>query len=101
MFKCKDCGDLDCDYDDDIAGPPRNCGDCGAKPEEQHDPNCDVQRCSACSGQRLMDGCEDHDPELTKWTGYWPGVREAAELKVCLNCLQTKLRKEGKPFPLR
>lgn len=61
------------------------CNDCGAKVGEPHAEGCDVQRCSGCKGQRLscycgQDGEPDcHDPNLSKWTGYWPGVVECVE----------------------
>lgn len=55
-----------------------DCPDCGAGVDEQHRPGCDVERCSACQGQRLGCECPDHDPEASAWRGVWPGVMEAA-----------------------
>ena len=98
MYKCTACGKHECNYDDVIKGEPNNCPDCAAKPGEHHDENCDMQICSVCHGQRLLDDCEGHDPELTKWRGYRPGIKEAAELKVCLNCLYDKIPYDKMPL---
>lgn len=68
----------------------RKCGDCGAKPGQPHDPNCDVQRCSVCGGQRLQcdpTECVDHDPLFARWTGIFPGMAEAEYLGITLNQL--------------
>jgi hypothetical protein len=59
---------------------PTNCHDCGAKPGEIHNPNCDVTRCSSCGGQRLQCNCPDHDPAFARWTGFWPGKLECIAL---------------------
>jgi hypothetical protein len=68
------------------------CPDCSAKPGEQHQPNCDVERCPSCGGQALQ--ClhnhgdktychntseEVKDEECLPWTGEWPGNTEARE----------------------
>lgn len=63
----------------------RNCPDCGAEPGQPHEDGCDVERCSACGGQRLQCECEDHDPAFSRWTGFWPGEPEAELLGVDLN----------------
>lgn len=57
-----------------------NCHDCGAAPGQVHIDLCDVQRCTVCQGQRMCCECEGHDEDAAAWTGFWPGVREAAEL---------------------
>lgn len=65
-----------------------NCHDCGAKPGEVHNVNCDTERCSDCGGQRLQcddKECRTHDPAFARWTGIWPGYAEAKELGVDLN----------------
>lgn len=75
---------------------PRNCPDCGAHIGDPHDSGCDVARCLATGGQRLM--CELDDGILAElfgipvsngqpghhcghqvWTGLWPGVAECRE----------------------
>lgn len=62
-----------------------NCHDCGAKPNEIHGENCDVERCSECGLQRLCCDCENHDKQFARWTGFWPGQAEAEYLGVGLN----------------
>lgn len=69
----------------------RNCHDCDAKPGEIHSPNCDVERCSACGGQRLSCFCKGrHDPRFARWTGFWPGGLEADALGIDLNTFYEK-----------
>ena len=66
---------------------PSICHDCHAKPGEQHESGCDVERCSVCGGQWISCGHEDHDPTFSRWTGYWPGHLEATALGMDLNTL--------------
>ena len=63
-----------------IAPKLSDCHDCGAKPGEIHSENCDVQRCSACGGQRLQCDCKAHDPAFSRWTGFWPGQLDCIAL---------------------
>jgi len=63
------------------------CPDCGVEPGRPHQENCDVEICSVCGYQRLMDNCEGHDPLFARWTGIWPGSAEAAYLGIDLNGL--------------
>lgn len=64
----------------------RNCHDCGAVAGQVHVNGCDVERCSACGGQRLSCFCGGrHDKKFARWTGLWPGIAEATELGLTLN----------------
>ena len=63
------------------------CHDCGAEPGHLHSDNCDVERCSACGGQRLQCNCKSHDKAFARWTGIWPGSAEAEFLGIDLNQL--------------
>lgn len=65
--------------------PERFCPDCGVAPGEPHEENCDVERCSACGGQRLQCDCAEHDKAFARWTGFWPGDLESKELGIDLN----------------
>lgn len=79
----------------------RNCPDCSVKVNEKHLTNCDVARCTVCSGQLLSCGCDNGSPDV--WTGLWPGVVDAYELKlvcfdtatmtVCFDLNETFIRK--------
>lgn len=56
--------------------PRPACPDCGVAVGEPHDEGCDVERCSVCSGQRLLCRCVEHEPALERWGGEWPGADE-------------------------
>ncbi len=62
-----------------------SCHDCGVRPGQVHERGCDVERCSACGGQRLQCECAGHDPAFARWTGNWPGALEADALGITLN----------------
>lgn len=59
---------------------PRNCPDCDAKPGQNHQPGCDVERCPFCGGQMISCFCgrpeEIDEKDLLPWTGVWPGIAE-------------------------
>ena len=58
----------------------RNCHDCGAHPGALHEPDCDVERCANCGGQRVSCGCPDRlKNRRLPWTGEWPGEAECRE----------------------
>lgn len=85
MYNCCKCGRKGITYDEDVLR--ENCHDCGAKVGRCHKAGCDVERCSVCKGQRLGCDCKGHSRKASKWTGFWPGTKEAAAKKICLNCL--------------
>lgn len=67
------------------------CPDCGVYPGEPHHRGCDVERCSACGGQRLSCFCGGrHDPVFARWSGFWPGGLEADALGIDLNELHKR-----------
>jgi hypothetical protein len=58
---------------------PDSCPDCGEVIGEQHWPDCDVARCLATGGQRLLCDGAGHDCGRDVWTGLWPGDAECQE----------------------
>lgn len=56
------------------------CPDCYVLIGEPHKRGCDVERCSACHGQRLVCGCPGHDALAAAWSGEWPGAAACREL---------------------
>lgn len=70
---------------------PDNCPDCGTLPGYTHDEGCDVERCSNCGLQRIGCECQNHDPTLSFWTGYWPGDETTRLLHMDHNQLATML----------
>jgi hypothetical protein len=56
------------------------CPECRVTVDKAHKKGCDVERCTACGGQRLQCACPMHDRKLAAWRGYWPGVLACIEL---------------------
>jgi hypothetical protein len=56
-----------------------DCHDCQAKPDEAHEPGCDVARCMWTGRQAIACDAEDHDCGEDVWTGEWPGDVECRE----------------------
>ncbi len=63
------------------------CPDCKVDAGKKHKKNCDVERCSCCGSQYISCGCENHDKQFSRWTGFWPGELEARALNMDLNAL--------------
>ena len=64
---------------------PSPCPDCQVAPGKIHLVGCDVERCSTCGQQALQCDCINHDPQFSRWTGYWPGSLEADAIEINLN----------------
>src|ERR1700678_1114548 len=73
-----------------MSGEPRACNDCGAKPGERHEDDCDRARCLVTGRQRLscdvltsVFGYPERTPHADcgdqAWSGEWPGVAECEE----------------------
>lgn len=61
------------------------CFDCGVQAGNVHKKGCDVERCSVCGGQYISCECDNHDPQFSYWTGFWPGELECKSLNMDLN----------------
>jgi hypothetical protein len=74
---------------------PANCGACGVRPGQPHQPGCQIERCSFCGGQLLVCGCDQHDEFFARWTGFYPGTLEC----IALGLLTTWSPDPERPIP--
>ena len=73
----------------------KNCPDCGVAVGEPHQDECDIERCSACGGQRISCDCETHDPLASVWTGDCPQSQEGDDEEFGGTCCEGGLAKSG------
>jgi hypothetical protein len=57
------------------------CPDCQVAPGELHKPDCCVERCPECGGQRITCECETERPR-DLWSGEWPNTDACRELNL-------------------